>query len=178
MVRASLAGLYSIWKSAIILAWIMEFHFIPATAQDFDRLFELRLLTMRESLERIGRFDYQRAYERFEKSFRPAHTRLIMMNDQLAGCVAMGLEEDYLLLEHFYIAPAFQGHGLGSLVLSTLLAEADQQQKSVRLSTLQQSDAARFYEKHDFHKTGEDDWDIYYTYTPASRPFHVNHEQP
>ncbi|MDM7852058.1 GNAT family N-acetyltransferase [Pseudochrobactrum kiredjianiae] len=140
----------------------MHFHFSPAHPDDFDKLFALRLLTMRESLERIGRFDPQRALERFQNSFRPQHTRLIIVKDQLAGCVAFGAHEDDLLLEHFYIAPQFQGHGLGSLVLSQLITEAEQAKKTITLSVLQQSDAARFYEKHGFHKTGEDEWDIYY----------------
>ncbi|WOC16432.1 hypothetical protein MP213Fo_19150 [Pseudochrobactrum sp. MP213Fo] len=146
----------------------MHFHFSAATPEDFDRLFELRLIIMRESLERIGRFDPQRARERFSNSYRPACTRLINIKEQLAGCVALGLEQDHLLLEHFYLAPEFQGCGLGSAVLSNLLCEAQQQNKSVRLSVLQQSHAARFYEKHGFQKTGEDEWDVYYEYFPKN----------
>ena len=145
----------------------MHFHFSQAHQGDFNRLFALRLLTMRESLERIGRFDQQRALERFQNSFRPQHTRLIIVKDQLAGCVALGPYEDGWLLKHFYIAPQFQGHGLGSLVLSSLMIQADQAQKTITLSVLQQSDAARFYERHGFHKTGEDEWDIYYARMPV-----------
>ena len=166
----------------------MHFHFSQAHQSDFDRLFALRLLTMRESLERIGRFDPQRALERipksvkrfseqdarknkelerFQNSFRPQHTRLIIVKDQLAGCVALGPHEDDWLLEHFYIAPQFQGHGLDSLALSSLMTQADQAQKTITLSVLQQSDAARFYERHGFHKTGEDEWDIYYARIPV-----------
>ncbi|MGQ5719506.1 GNAT family N-acetyltransferase [Pseudochrobactrum asaccharolyticum] len=145
----------------------MHFHFSPAHQSDFDRLFALRLLTMRESLERIGRFDPQRALERFQNSLRPQHTRLIIVKDQLAGCVALGPHEDDWLLEHYYITPQFQGHGLGSLVLSSLMIQADQAQKIITLSVLQQSDAARFYERHGFHKTGEDEWDIYYARMPV-----------
>ncbi len=145
----------------------MHFHFSPAHQSDFDRLFALRILTMRGSLERIGRFDPQRALERFQNSFRPQHTHLIIVKDQLAGCVALGPHEDDWLLEHFYIAPQFQGHGLGSLTLSSLMTQADQAQKTITLSVLQQSDAARFYERHGFHKTGEDEWDIYYARMPV-----------
>ncbi len=145
----------------------MHFHFSQAHQSDFDRLFALRILTMRESLERIGRFDQQRALERFQNSFRPQHTRLLIVKDQLAGCVALGPHEDGWLLEHFYIAPQFQGHGLGSLVLSSLMTQADRAQNTITLSVLQQSDAARFYERHGFHKTGEDEWDIYYARMPV-----------
>lgn len=145
----------------------MHFHFSPARSEDFSRLLELRLLTMRESLERIGRFDPQRAFERFQNSFRPQHTRLILIGNQFAGCVALGPDEGDWLLEHFYIAPAFQGCGLGRLVLAQLITEAEQAKKIIKLSVLQRSDAARFYEKHGFHKTGEEEWDIYYARLPA-----------
>ncbi len=145
----------------------MHFHFSPARSEDFSKLLELRLLTMRESLERIGRFDPQRAFERFQNSFRSQHTRLIIADHQFAGCVALGPDEDDWLLEHFYIAPQFQRCGLGSQVLSQLITEAEQARKIIKLSVLQKSDAARFYEKHGFHKTGEDEWDIYYTRLPA-----------
>lgn len=142
------------------------FQFQPASLDDFDRLFALRLLTMRESLGRIGRFDSQRALQRFQSSFRPQHTNLIVVEGQLAGCVALGAQDDHLLLEHFYLAPEYQGHGLGTQVLKALLAQSNVQNKPVRLSVLQQSAAARFYERHRFTKTGEDEWDIYYQYLP------------
>jgi ribosomal protein S18 acetylase RimI-like enzyme len=89
------------------------------------------------------------------------------VKDQLAGCVALGPHDHDWLLEHFYIAPQFQGHGLGSLALSSLITQADQAQKTITLSVLQQSDAASFYERHGFHKTGEDEWDIYYARMPV-----------
>ncbi|MEP7454337.1 GNAT family N-acetyltransferase [Phyllobacterium sp. SB3] len=142
-----------------------------ASEGDFQRLFELRLLTMRESLERIGRFDERRAFERFRNSFRPHHTRLIILPDSsLGGCVALGPSDDCLLLEHFYLLPALQGNGLGSAVIEILLAEADKQGLPVRLSVLQQSDAGQFYARHGFAVTGEDEWDVYYE-RPASRRF-------
>lgn len=145
-----------------------SFRLEQASEQDFQRLFELRLLTMRESLERIGRFDERRAFERFRSSFRADHTRLIILPEApLGGCVALGPCDDGLLLEHFYLLPALQGSGLGSAVIQVLLAEADNQGLPVRLSVLQQSDAGRFYARHGFAATGEDEWDVYYERPPG-----------
>ena len=122
---------------------------------------------MRESLERIGRFDERRAFERFRRSFRPQYTRLIINPDgSLAGCVAVGPSEDALLLEHFYIFPERQGGGLGSAVLRQLLGEADHVGLPVRLSVLRQSEAGRFYARHGFAVIGRDDWDVYYERQP------------
>ncbi|QND50851.1 GNAT family N-acetyltransferase [Phyllobacterium sp. 628] len=145
------------------------FTFQSASIDDFDRLLQLRLRTMRESLERIGRFDEWRAYDRFRNSYRPHYTRLIINPEgTLAGCVAMGPVDDHLLLEHFYIFPELQAQGLGSRVLSKLLEEADRAGLPVRLSVLQQSDAGRFYARHGFIETGEDEWDVFYERQPQT----------
>lgn len=113
---------------------------------------------MRESLERIGLYDGRRAFERFPSTFRPEHTRLILIAGELAGCVALKPEDDGLHLEHFYIHLAYQGRGLGAAVLKRLLVEA---RRPVRLSVLQQSDAERFYRRFGFVETARDDFDIY-----------------
>lgn len=77
-----------------------------------------------------------------------------------------------LLLEHFYLYPAFQGRGLGAAVLQHLLVEADEAGQPIRLSVLQKSDAGRFYRRFGFVETSQDDFDIYLTRLPSkpSRP--------
>lgn len=117
---------------------------------------------MRPSLERIGRFDPERARARFRGSFRPEHTRLILASTgQLIGCVAFGPRDGASLLEHFYLVPEVQGHGIGSAVLRQLLAEADAARLPIRLDVLRESDAKRFYERHGFAETHRDELDIY-----------------
>lgn len=140
--------------------------FSPVTASDFEALLSLRILVMRESLERIGRFDATRARERFASAFQPQYTRRILINEEFVGCVAMKPAVNGLLLEHFYLSPPYQGRGLGGGVLRLLLAEAGAAQEAIHLSVLRESDAARFYERYGFVKTGEDEWDIYYRWTP------------
>jgi GNAT superfamily N-acetyltransferase len=141
----------------------ITFMLVASSKHDFGRLFELRLAAMRESLERIGRFDRHRAFERFGSTFRPEHTRLIICaGGQLTGCVAFGPSQGALLLEHFYIFPEWQNKGLGSAVLLHLLDEADIAGLPVRLDVLRQSDAARLYVRHGFVETHRGEWDVYY----------------
>ncbi|MFN3520875.1 MAG: GNAT family N-acetyltransferase [Phenylobacterium sp.] len=149
-----------------------EFRFGPAGPEDLERLATLRAAAMRESLERIGRFDPDRAYRRMVDQYRPEHTRLIHTDDRLAGCVAMGPgTAGALRLEHFYLEPAIQGRGLGSAVLHALLAEADAAGTAVELSVVHESPAHRFYQRFGFVETGRDATDIYYRRAPsAPRP--------
>ena len=134
----------------------------PASESDFDRLFDLRMQAMKESLERIGRYDVERGRARFRASFRPAFTRLILHDESgLAGCVALGPRDGCLWLEHFYIAPSYSGRGIGTIVMGTILAEADQSGLPVRLDVVCQSAAKQFYERFGFAETHRDEIDIF-----------------
>ena len=62
------------------------FEFGLVDAGDFEALLGLRVAVMRESLERIGRFDPKRARERFAATFKPQQTRRIVVRDELAEC--------------------------------------------------------------------------------------------
>lgn len=144
------------------------FRFSPAVASDLERLVELRIAAMRESLERIGRFDPLRARQRMVEQFRPEHTRLIWRGEALAGCVAFGPDAPgWLRLEHFYVHPHHQGTGLGADVLAALLAESDAQALAVRLTVIRESAATRFYARFGFSETGRDEVDIFYERPPA-----------
>jgi GNAT superfamily N-acetyltransferase len=145
----------------------------PVTAADFEELLALRISAMRASLERIGRFDAARARERFRASFNAADTRHIYVDGKLAGFVAAGLRQDehscrHLYLQHLYICPGRQGSGIGSAVLAILFGEADTLQVPVKVGALRGSDANRFYQRHGFQFTGEEEWDIHYVRYPAS----------
>ncbi|MEH6676998.1 GNAT family N-acetyltransferase [Phenylobacterium sp.] len=145
------------------------FAFAPARASDLEALTELRLAVMADSFNRIGRFNPDRARAWFAETYRPETTRLIMMGDEMAGCVAFfPTGTGVLKLEHFYLQPHWQGRGLGSAVLDSLLTEADAQGAQVILTVLRESDARRLYDRRGFVETGRDDLDVYMTRPPAA----------
>ena len=147
------------------------FTFEPVADGDFEALLALRITTMRESLERLGRFDAARARERFRSTFRPQHTRRISvgLGGAAAGCVATWPEAGMIRLEHFYIAAAHQGRGLGSAVVAALLREPAHAGKPFIVGALRGSAANRFYARHGFVQSAESEWDIEYV-RPASTP--------
>lgn len=134
----------------------------PTSSDDAETLVQIRIEAMRESLERIGRFNAARARERFLASFDPAFCRFILVDDVKAGFVLLKPQSDHLLLDHLYITPAHQGKGVGAAVLRAVLADADTQALPVRVGALRDSDSNRFYQRHGFVKTAESEWDIYY----------------
>ena len=147
----------------------MTIHFQPASEQDFERLLALRLATMRPSLERLGRFDPERARQRFRAAYDPDHTRLIYAEDRFVGCVTVRPEPERLAwVEHFYVGLEHQGRGLGARILACITAAADRSGTTLRLEVLRESDANRFYARHGFAETHRGQWDVYYSRPPAS----------
>ena len=142
--------------------------FLPVSAADFDALADLRVSAMRESLERVGRFDPVRARERLRGSFSPEHTRFIALEGAKVGFYAARPSAEGLHLDHLYIHPSHQSRGIGGTALEAICKEADVRKVSVLVGALKESASNRFYQRHGFQAVGEGAWDIYYV-RPASK---------
>ncbi|MEQ8398341.1 GNAT family N-acetyltransferase [Thalassobaculum sp.] len=140
----------------------------PASEADFERLLELRIRVLRPHLERVGRFDPERARRYFRDSYDPTHLRLVLVDGRFAGCVALKPADGGLVLEHFYLDDAVQGRGVGGTVLRMLIAEADAAALPIRLGVLKGSPAARFYRRHGFVWTHDEPFDDYFVRVPEA----------
>jgi GNAT superfamily N-acetyltransferase len=140
----------------------------PTTPADLETLLDIRLAAMRESLERIGRFDPQRARERLIASYDPATCEFIVADGIRVGFLQMQPQQNHWYLAHFYIVPEHQGQGIGAAILDILFARADAQAMPIKLAALRGSDSNRFYQRHGFEPVEESEWDIYYIRQPKS----------
>jgi hypothetical protein len=93
----------------------LQIELLLAKESDAEELVVLRIAAMRESLERIGRFNPQRVRERFLSGFSPKHTRHIVQDGTRVGFVVVKPIEEGLLLNHLYPAgtPRLGNWGLG-----------------------------------------------------------------
>jgi GNAT superfamily N-acetyltransferase len=140
---------------------------IDAVPSDADALAELRVIAMRDSLERIGRFDPERARQRFLSGFSPQHTRHIEVRGHRVGfCVARPHAQG-LLLDHLYVHPHHQRQGIGAAVLARVFAQADAQGLSVRVGALRGSESNAFYARHGFALVEQGPHDNYYVRRPV-----------
>ncbi|WP_283149844.1 GNAT family N-acetyltransferase [Silvimonas soli] len=137
--------------------------FSAVTANDLENLADIRVAAMRESLERVGRFDENRARQRMRDQFNATATQSINLNGERVGFYCMTHEADGLHLHNFYLLPSVSGQGLGSRVLRHLMDVADAQNQPMHLAALRDSDANRFYVRHGFVLAREEEWDLYYT---------------
>ena len=100
---------------------------------DFEDLLALRIAAMRESLERLGRFDPERARSQLQATFRPEYTWAIELEGKRVGFYALRPDGDGLRLDHLYLHPSVQARGLGGRTLKRLLAQADAQGLPLRV---------------------------------------------
>jgi GNAT superfamily N-acetyltransferase len=136
--------------------------FGPVSEADFEPLLALRIDVMREHLERVFRYKPERARRIFREHFDEPGLRLILVDDERAGCVGFRIFEGEIKIDSFYLDRRYQNRGLGAIILKVLLAEADAQDLPVRLEVLRGSPADRFYERHGFVKLAEDDIEAEY----------------
>jgi GNAT superfamily N-acetyltransferase len=148
--------------------------FNPVSPGDAEHLATLRVDAMRESLERAGRFDPDRARARFLDNFSPEYTRDIVEGDVRVGFFVVRPEGGALLLDHLYVHPSRQGRGIGAAVLRSVFADADARGLEVRVGALRGSDSNLFYIRHGFEMVSQAEFDNYYVRRPQIRM----HEEP
>jgi GNAT superfamily N-acetyltransferase len=124
--------------------------------EDFEPLLALRVDVMREHLERVFRYKPSRARRIFREHFDEPGMRLILVGDEIIGCVGFRIAADEIKLDSFYLDRRHHNTGLGTAILKVLLAEADALRLPVRLEVLTGSGADRLYLRHGFVKVSED----------------------
>ncbi len=147
---------------------VQNYQVFEALPSDAPALADLRVSAMRPSLEAIGRFDPQRARDRFLNDFVKSNTFKICIENQTAGFYSLMTRADHLWLAHFYISPRFQNGGLGATILDDIKQQAFSTELPLRLGALRQSKANRFYLKHGFVLTHSMEYDHYYEWKPQS----------
>jgi GNAT superfamily N-acetyltransferase len=147
----------------------MSFSFEPVADDDFEPMLALRIAALRESLERLGRFDPARARERLQAGFAPEYMRHIVLDGERIGFLTLRPAADGTLrIEHLYIRPGSQGQGAGAWALEQAKAQARAAGQDLTLAALKQSDANRFYRRHGFAVVEEQAFDIEYRWSPKA----------
>jgi ribosomal protein S18 acetylase RimI-like enzyme len=162
----------SIWRlfkrsAAMRASTSNDLQFVAAAFEDRDTLADIRVKAMRPSLEAIGRFDEERARNRFLTNFAPEDTWKLIRAGRTVGFFVLRAFPDHLYLDHLYVLPDQQGRGIGEMAVQHVKAEATRRKLPIRLIALKESPANGFYQKHGFQLTGADELDNRYEWGPA-----------
>ena len=137
-----------------------------ASLEEGELLASIRVRSMKESLEAVGRFNPETARRRFLDSFVPNETTVLLVNAHIIGFYVLQEQSDNFYLAHLYILPEFQRFGLGAKVLRSIKELAAEKRLKVTVGALKESQSNAFYMKNGFNKTHEDEWDVYYEVLP------------
>lgn len=130
----------------------------PVAESDFEAMLALRIEALRESLERLGRFNPDVARARLKSQFRPEWMQHLVVNGERVGYYTVEPRDGELRLHHLYVKPAAQGQGVGAWVLDRVKAQG----RPITLAALRDSRANDFYRRHGFRVVEEQDFDIEY----------------
>lgn len=141
----------------------------PASETDARPLADIRLEAMRPSLEAVGRFDPDRARNRFLDTFLAADTWWIRTDIEDVGFLVLRERGDHLRLDHLYVCRTSQGGGIGRRVVRHLQQIAEAADLPITLTALAESPANGFYLAYDFACVGRDGVDLHYEWRPADQ---------
>jgi ribosomal protein S18 acetylase RimI-like enzyme len=134
----------------------VELAFRPATPDDFEYLYRLNEATMRTYAEQTyGPWDETLVRRLFAERFRPASTRIVLIDGQDAGMLELLPIENGVQLANIRVAPEYQGRGIGTRLISDILHDAHARGLSVKLRVLKVNPARRLYERLGFVVVGE-----------------------
>jgi ribosomal protein S18 acetylase RimI-like enzyme len=140
-----------------------EVNIRPATQADFDFLFHLVCLTMKEYVTAATGWDEDKEKEIFTRyfDFSTYQISVIVLDGSDIGYLKIHRIESEIFLANLHVHPDYQNLGIGSKILKSLLLEAEQQGVSVSLKALKVNQAAlRFYERFGF--SIEEEAETYY----------------
>jgi GNAT superfamily N-acetyltransferase len=135
----------------------------PVADADFEAMLELRIEALRESLERLGRFNLDVARARLKSQFRPEWMQHLIIEGERVGYFTVEPREGELRLHHLYLKSAAQGQGVGAWVLDHVKSQG----LPITLAALRESRANDFYRRHGFRVVEEQDFDIEYRWEAA-----------
>jgi ribosomal protein S18 acetylase RimI-like enzyme len=126
-----------------------------ATDNDYDFLYRLHVAAMRYLVAQVWGWEDTWQEQLFADRFDPAPSRIVVVDGNDVGVVAVVRGAADVFLSNIEILPEYQGHGLGAALVRMVIAEADASNLPLRLQVLKINPARRLYERLGFAIAGE-----------------------
>jgi GNAT superfamily N-acetyltransferase len=109
--------------------------------------------------------------EKFASFYDMSATSIIVYDGVDVGWTTVQTRPDHIELEHLYLTPARQGHGIGSNIVHSLIEHAQVAALPLRLATAKMNRARRLYERLGFVETETDEFKVYMEWrSPIAAP--------
>ena len=129
----------------------------PATQNDLAIAYAITEDAMRGYVEETwGTWDEEEQLQKHRANFTPETYRMILIEDEVAGLVAVEEFPSHVWLVKLYVLAKYRGQGIGSQVLQGVQQNASAHGKPVTLRVLRVNKRAQaLYAKHGFKLTEE-----------------------
>jgi GNAT superfamily N-acetyltransferase len=141
---------------------VPEWSLRPATDSDREFLFDLHSVTMGAYIDATFGWEDRAQRALFDESFAPETCEIIRVDGEDAGVLALEIGDAEIWLNLIEILPRFQGTGIGTSVVRSVLHRSAETNKPVALRVLRVNTSARLlYERLGFVAYREDDVRVY-----------------
>jgi ribosomal protein S18 acetylase RimI-like enzyme len=145
------------------LAWKLR----AATEDDRAMLFEVHCVAMRPYVEATWGWDDEEQARMFAERFRAAAWQVVTVGDETTGMLSIEESQDEIWLASIEIHPRFQGRGLGTAIVRSLLTRSAKSGKPLTLRVLHANHRARaLYERLGFKQFREIETHVYFRARP------------
>lgn len=125
----------------------------PASAEDFEFVFQLNKANMRRYVELLRGWDDDAEREDIRAGFQPGVDQIITVSGEDVGRLRVERYRDCIEIRHIEILPGYQGRGIGSEIIRDVLREAREAGLPVVLTVLSLNHPARrLYERLGFRE--------------------------
>ena len=122
----------------------------PARADDYTFALNLYLETIKPYASEWFSWVPEEQEAQFADLWRPADTRVIVLDGNDVGWVEIRQTGDEIFLKQLYVAPIYQRQGICTHVVLLLLSDCTGIVRSMALFVLKNSPAVQFYERLGF----------------------------
>ncbi len=136
---------------------IKEIRVRAAAATDYDFLWWLHQVTMKDYVDRTWGWDHEFQATRFRDAFATDQTELqiVQCAAESIGYIRVVEEPARLFLAAIEIAPSYQRRGIGTSLIEGVCGRADSMGLPVELQVLKVNPATQLYERLGFTTQGE-----------------------
>ena len=129
----------------------------PAWSSDFEFGFDVKRQALGPYVDSRWGWDEEVQRKMHQDRWRYRTWYILELDGKRVGTVAITRMEQFIRFGEFYVLPTFQRQGLGTAVLTRVLADADAAHLPVRLECLKWNPAASLYKRHGFRLFSENE---------------------
>ena len=135
-----------------------------ATEADYEYAKHVHDVAYREwTVAQFGPWNQEVQDKFFDESWQRYNYEIFLLDDQPCGYCAVDFYDDEVRVREFAVDPEFQGEGIGTAFLDSLITQFHSETTPVRLNAFKANTSAiGFYLRYGFTQTGESDTQLHF----------------